>query len=428
MNIKVGFYLDNENIYKKDCSDVISGNPGIGGTEYMVILIAQLLSMRDNNIDVVLFCPQTAILPKEVICKTVKDFKEALSYADNEGFDYFIFKHLVTHIESGVLEKTNSEIRLIPWCHVFQCYWEWDYYANNDNIYKILCVGREMMDLYMDHKGYEKACYIYNAVECEKAKELVLKHPFEKRKNIVTYIGSVVPFKGLHLLTNVWPKVLESVPDAELYVIGSGKLYDTECKLGPYGIAAENYEKELLAPIMTEKGIISNVHFLGILGEEKNDILLQTKVGVPNPSGKTETFGISAVEMQMMGAKVTTIECPGYLETVKNGTLYKETKDLADSIITLLHSNHSEYEEAMDYFYNNFSLIKVVSRWEEFLINGEIAQEEILHNANYRLKKTKSILRKIKKSIPILYKLPPVERIMLAIEKKFHGTHAYLEI
>lgn len=427
MKIRVGFYLDNDTIYKKDCSNVLSGNPGIGGTEYMVILIAQLLTMRTNSLEVVLFCPKQGILPKEIICKQ-KSFNEAIRCADQEGFDYFVFKHLVRHIESGILDSIMSKMRLIPWCHVFQCYWEWDYYASNAQIYKILCVSREMMDLYMDHKGYEKACYIYNAVECRDASVRVFRHPYQNRRHIVTYIGSIVPFKGLHLLTKAWPQVLATVPDAELYIIGSAKLYDTEIKLGRFGIAEEEYEKEILEPILAENKIIPSVHFMGLMGEEKNEILLQTKVGVPNPSGKTETFGISAVEMQMMGAKVTTIVCPGYLETVRNGLLYREPTELADCIINLLQSDDTDYENAMEYFKENFSYNVVASRWEQLLQTGEIIREKELQNAWYRKKNVKEKLRKIKRAIPCLYRFPPLERIMLAIEKYRYGTHGYLEV
>lgn len=56
--IKVGFYLDNDTISSVDCTCILKGNPGIGGTEYMVIAVAQLLTIRSNDIQVKLFAPQ----------------------------------------------------------------------------------------------------------------------------------------------------------------------------------------------------------------------------------------------------------------------------------------------------------------------------------------------------------------------------------
>ena len=76
--------------------------------------------------------------------------------------------------------------------------------------------------------------------------------PFNGRGNNVVYIGSIVPLKGVHLLTRVWKKVLSSVPDAQLFIIGSGKLYDSKAKLGPFGIAEIFYEKKLLKHILSQ--------------------------------------------------------------------------------------------------------------------------------------------------------------------------------
>ena len=68
--------------------------------------------------------------------------------------------------------------------------------------------------------------------------------------------------------------------------------------------------------ITNDNQVLPSVHFLGVLGEEKNDLLLKCRVGVPNPSGNTETFGFTAIEMQSMGCNITTMKCSGYLDTV----------------------------------------------------------------------------------------------------------------
>ena len=40
MSKKVAFYFDNSRISQVDCRDIESGNPGIGGTEYLFLLIS----------------------------------------------------------------------------------------------------------------------------------------------------------------------------------------------------------------------------------------------------------------------------------------------------------------------------------------------------------------------------------------------------
>ena len=169
--------------------------------------------------------------------------------------------------------------------------------------------------------------------------------------------------------------------------------------------------------------IMDNVHFTGILGEEKNDILLQAKVGIPNPSGISETFGISAVEMQMMGCKVATMRCPGYLDTVKNGILYKNREKMATTVVRLLKSNdETGYDEAMDYFDQHFSLDAVVSRWETLFLQGDLDTNQSMMHPSYRGKWAKDFLRQVKKFIPTL---PTIERILDSIDRRLKRYRFY---
>lgn len=415
---RIGFFLDNRAITSVDCSNVLNFNPGIGGTEYLIIAISALLSSRNNGLEVILYTTSEGVFPPGLRNVGVEDLEEAALQATHDGCECLIFKHDASLILEHALDKCPVGLKLIPWCHVFVCYWELDFYATCDSVYRIVYVGREMMDLYRDHQSFRKSTYIYNCLNLSQARSKVDKFPFEARKNIVTYIGSITPFKGLHLLAKAWPKVVEQIPDAELYIIGSGRLYDEKAQMGSLGIAESQYETRIMQYLGENGKVRSDVHFMGLMGEEKNDILLQTKVGVPNPSGITETFGLSAVEMQMMGAVVATKKCPGYLDTVLNGRLYSNVDALAATIVSLLKSNTSNYESAMCYFEQNFSMEVVAKRWEDWLVADCVVSENAkLTNKWYRLKLIKEVLRKIKEVFPSLYCLPPIERILLFLEK-----------
>ena len=220
---------------------------------------------------------------------------------------------------------------------------------------------------------------------------------------------------------------MKEVPDAELYVIGSGRLYDKNSKLGKFGLAEDSYEQQFMQYLCVDEQILPSVHFMGDMGIEKNDILLKTKVGVPNPSGITETFCISAVEMQAMGAMVTTINFPGFIDTVNNGCLYKHRNDLSKSVIDLLKNGNSCYDRAIKYIERNFSFESVVSKWEILLKSGNIERECKLYNKFYRLKWLKEIKRKAELKFTVLYKLPTIERISLFIERFLHGRITYID-
>lgn len=54
--LKVAFFLNNEDFNSdRDFSDILGGNPGIGGSEYMILLISYLLTIRNNGIQVRLY-------------------------------------------------------------------------------------------------------------------------------------------------------------------------------------------------------------------------------------------------------------------------------------------------------------------------------------------------------------------------------------
>lgn len=196
----------------------------------------------------------------------------------------------------------------------------------------------------------------------------------------VTYIGSIIPSKGFQVLAKAWKIILEQVPDAELNVIGSGKLYNRNAKLGRYGIAEEKFE-QLFMPFLTdEKGeILPSVHFLGVMGAEKNDIIVKSSVGVANPTGRTETFGISALDFESRGIPVVTIAKNGFLDTVidhKTGLLVKKTNELASAIITLLLDNelNTKYGKNGIKFTKKFMPKKIIPEWAklfELIINDK---------------------------------------------------------
>ena len=64
MSKKVAFYFDNSRISQVDCRDIESGNPGIGGTEYLFLLISTLLTKSDNDIDITVFNTSRGWIPE----------------------------------------------------------------------------------------------------------------------------------------------------------------------------------------------------------------------------------------------------------------------------------------------------------------------------------------------------------------------------
>ncbi|MRT91924.1 glycosyltransferase family 4 protein [Ancylomarina sp. 16SWW S1-10-2] len=414
---KIGFHLDNNGIENVNCLNIENGNPGIGGSEYAIISMAYLLAKRKNNLDITLFAEKKGVLPKEINCKFVESIDETISCANKCEIEYLVvdYKRL-----PHLLITKNPNLKFIIWAHNFIKEEDFDFYSESKNVVRIVNVGREQRDLYRDHKIFNKLDYIYNGLSLFPIDKYDISlYPFKKRNNNVVYIGSIVPSKGFDILARTWPKVLKKVPDAQLYVIGSGKLYDRGLELGKWGIAESNYEAKFMKYLTKEGEILSSVHFMGVMGEEKNDLLLKCKVGVPNPSGKSETFGFTAIEIQSMGCNITTIKCPGYLDTVYNKKyLYKRVDSLASNIIKLLNHQSDDFSDVYKFIKSNFSFDVIVLKWEK-LLSTSIADDTLLHplneksNTTFRLKFLKDFMQRIKKHIFLLRNTPPVEYFLI---------------
>ncbi|MEE0363040.1 MAG: glycosyltransferase [Prevotella sp.] len=393
--MKIAFYLPNSSISKVDFSNVDKGNPGIGGSEYSVILIASNLCKRHIH-EIIVYCDKESIFPVSLKWQVCKDFIGAIKLVIQQHIDYLIVDGKL--LTEEILCRF-SNVKFIAWANTFIPEKVQDVFAKMDNVVRIVNVGKEELEQTKDHQIYEKSTFIYNAVPTKILDSFPNITPNAERNLNVCYIGSLHAAKGFQYLAKAWPKVIEEIPEAQLYVIGSGKLYGRNNKLGKWNIANEEFE-EMFMPYLTEHGkIIPSVHFLGILGEEKYSVLEKCKVGVPNPSGISETFGYTAVEMEFMDCQVTTIKCPGYMDTVcQKENLYENTNELSQYIIRLLKNNNYDRNKVLNYI-DLFSVDKIIQDWEMFFIqlNNKSISINIVKDKKFYLNTLKYYFNRSKK-------------------------------
>ena len=409
----LGIYINNENIANVNCENLLDGNPGIGGTEYCILLLAQVYKMYFPEDTVTLFVTKLGRLPVVDKKVNVSDIESLPEKAYREKVDVMIVSAvyngmpLSQHFFDLINEK---KMKTILWGHNFYLSDFCNKIARSEYVKANVFVGHQQYDRYIDHKVIKKSTYIYNIYP-----EANKKPREEVNNHKVTYIGSLVPMKGFHVLATVWKRILKAVPDAELYVIGSGKLYQRNSRLGKYGIAEEAYEKSFMPGLIDSQGnVLSSVHFCGVLGREKDNIIRNTAVGVVNPTGRTETFGISALDFESLGVPVVTIAKGGFLDTVqdkKTGILYKKQAELAEDIIELLtnHQKNEQYGKAGIAFTKKFSQDKIIKQWRELIkkvySNEPIDYIEPSNFMNTNLKRIRWINRKIKDVIGSEYSL-----------------------
>lgn len=407
--MKVSLFIGNSGLKDVDLSNILDGNPGIGGTQYMFFLLAHLLSVRENDIDVMLYCTEECMSLPVPDIRVVSDVAEAYIDAKAGNSDFFIMQNK-THLLHAVKSACpDARIPIIVWCHNFSWLDDLDIYSKEKLVERLVCVSKEQMDLYMDHRALLKSDYIFNGINVETLIPQVRERlvPSCYRNHVVTYMGSLVPWKGFHVLAKAWGKIVANVPDAQLYVIGSGCLYSRNNSLGHYGIASAEYEEVFMPYLVKNGAVMDNVHFCGLMGLDKYEILKNTKVGVVNPSGISETFGISAVEMQLMGARLLTKKCAGFIDTVRYGRLLDNEEELADNIIEELLDDTYKENDYFEFALENFSLNRFSADWERLLKNIGKSTGHLhgisLSNPEFYGKRRKYYFYQIASRLPFLY-------------------------
>jgi phosphatidylinositol alpha-mannosyltransferase len=139
------------------------------------------------------------------------------------------------------------------------------------------------------------------------------------------------PRKGLTVLLNALPQVVDRYPDVKIFVAGPGNPSET---------------LEVIPPELRHR-----FHFLGrISEEEKADFLASVELYIaPNTGG--ESFGIILTEALASGASVVASDIPAFdslLGHGKYGTLFQseDSQDLAEKIVWLFENSEERDHKA----------------------------------------------------------------------------------
>ena len=415
--IKIGFYLKNQGYTNVDLRFPEKGNPGIGGTQFTTIATAYYLNKYFSDlVEPLLLANNLELLPPSLKTHYAANNVDAVWQSEALGCDIFIFKsrkgnhEIYNHLNKSKLKaiaRSNNTPDADGLSKIADC----------QSIKAHVCVGHEQLDLLRDHKIFSKSIRIFNLFNPE---NFLPKQRKQKQGNTVVFLGNIIPAKGFHVLARVWHQIIKERPDAKLIVIGSGQLYDRKNKLGKWGVAEEGYEANYIRPFLSDDNgkIMNSVHFAGLLGAEKIEILQNADVGIANPSGRTETFCSVAVEFQACGTRVISIAKGGLLDTVvdgKTGLLGRNDKDLVKNILYLLNNPSVAQqlaENGIHHVRENFSPQEIAKQWLDLFVdicNDKPPQPQAMkHNYFYKAKLFRENMRRLKNLLPPLQNVPSV--------------------
>ncbi|WP_338456538.1 glycosyltransferase, partial [uncultured Alteromonas sp.] len=204
-----------------------------------------------------------------------------------------------------------------------------------------------------------------------------------ERKSIV-FSGFIGENKGIQHLLLLWPKIKEYNKEFKLYVAGSGKLYDTNAKLGEFGVASAKFETLYLVPLIEKFGSFDNadIYFLGSLKPHDLRALYQKcAIGVVNLNQweSTETFCCTGVEMVASGLQVLCLKRGALQETLGvfslvNLICVNDLVNLPEILESMSNQEVSEATRARDLHLikKRYALNTICEEWRRLLRGDEV--------------------------------------------------------
>jgi glycosyltransferase involved in cell wall biosynthesis len=165
--------------------------------------------------------------------------------------------------------------------------------------------------------GYHKISVIPNGVDLD-----LFKPSSKKIEGLITWIGRLVPEKGLIYLLRAMRDVIREVPNARLLVIGDG------------------ISRNKLMSLSRQFGLADNVEFLGAIGRMEVAKILSRASVFAFPSLR-EGLPLSVLEAMSCGVPVVGSDIPGVNDLIDNGVTGilvppRDQMALARAIISLL--------------------------------------------------------------------------------------------
>jgi glycosyltransferase involved in cell wall biosynthesis len=357
--MKVNYFIDNLQLSNFNFDRVDEGNPGVGGTEFVTIKISKLLA--EVGIKTIIQSPVDIYTPSQVGYEKVESVYEAIALSHYRTELLILRLYVSDHKKILNSLKKYPKSKIVFWLHLTPTQEIITELGQLEQVIAFICVEHNQRIRLMDYENHFKLVTIPHPIDRN-----INSHRSDTAQD-VCYLGSLVPQKGFHLLADVWSKVNSKHPNSNLYVIGSSALYGKQGSEGSFTVAEKVYEERIFRVLSPRN---NSVVFMGNLNkEEREKVFKKCLVGVVNPSGATETFCLSAVELQCYGIPVVSANKFGLKDTIvnkKTGLLTRNRFQLERAILKILRNDELRVRmstNAVMHVTSKYGVGKVTTLW-----------------------------------------------------------------
>lgn len=313
---KILFYFPYESNLGADPAAVLDGTVPASGTA-VSIRLGLAFKRRGYEVEVIHHVPDIKTESHGVALRFVPNVPGAAEIVRLHGAETVVILPPHKALDLLSLIKSSDSIKLI-WMHNNSAI-DWMDAAFKIGADRAICVTRTAARMYRPFGFNDKVEIIpYSLREALDLPRVAVD------SNKVCFVGALVESKGFHHVLRAWPHVLREFPSARLHVFGSATLHDTPGGVGSTGLMTQSFEESYWQPFLKtvggcEKG---QVVLHGALSkQELFQCISSAAVGIVNPNVRdsTETFCMSAIEMQAAGVPCIGGGAGGLLDTIAHG-------------------------------------------------------------------------------------------------------------
>lgn len=361
--MRLAFFLDNRGIAGRGAlPDPRLGNPAIGGTEYAFLAVVALLQGSELEPLLLLTAPQPVEGLESGGVALASDLTDALGQAERAGALAFVFRPgVLTAPDWPALQA--SPLPLVAWFHNLGCTQQ----ARTEALPRLVAwvlVSGAQLDHFRHSRLARRAVVIPNPVAVPPEAGRPRNLDEAKAIHDLAFVGAITTFKGFDRLAGQWGVIAAACPQARLRVFGGADLYGPRAAQGQL----TPFEQHCRA-LLQASGQLDRVVFEGTRGLERYEAYRDVAVGVVNPSGRDETFCLSAAEFSACGIPVVSARRHALVNTVRHGAtglLARSDAELARCCVELLQNPERAWQLGQQgrlYVHHAFGVDRVRAGW-----------------------------------------------------------------
>lgn len=339
----------------------LSTNPGIGGTEYLSLHLAEYLT-HEKAFDVTIVSEQDFRLTSKqfsVIRSNTRAFLTSL----NEGVVVVPYK-----LARDIPSRLNEKVRLVGWMH--------HPFIPTQTAEKlfaaIVTIGGFQHISNFTRLRAARLVSINNFVPVgSDTAKLVESRTAPKQLGegaTFVFMGALIEGKGFIDALRIWKEIYLWDPTVRLEVIGGANLYGVKKNHEKYFCSESMVKdiKELLYGVPQEA-----YAFHGTLGEERFDVVDRADYAIFNPFGKTEAFPGTLFEFVEHGVIPFSTKIGGnydigsFIHTLNNSSVIGIVESIKN-VMTRTDAHWSDFLHERENLLKYYRLLNQVSmqRWE----------------------------------------------------------------